>query len=172
MTDHASIPQPPPHRTLVTTPAAPDDTGAPDPGLWAALGAVDGSPAATARVHTALLAARLLVPVVSVLLARDDATGADKATEMAAPALVGTDGRRALPAFTSYDALRAWRADARPVPMAGARALAGAAAESYDAVVIDVAGPVSFVVEGAVLAALAKAAEEVLRTGAVAVVVE
>jgi hypothetical protein len=73
--------------------------------------------------------------------------------------------------FSSYDALRAWRPDARPVPMSGARVLAGAAQEGYDAVVLDVAGPVAVVVEGAELTALAPAAAQVLATGQPAVVV-
>jgi hypothetical protein len=59
---------------------------------------------------------------------------------MAVPALVAPDGARALPVFSSYDELRAWRPDARPVPMTGARVVAGAAGEGYDGIVIDVAG--------------------------------
>ena len=66
---------------------------------------------------------------------------------MAVPRLVGADGRHALPVFTSYDALRAWRADARPVPMPGEQAIAAAIAEGYDAVVLDVAGPIPHVIE-------------------------
>jgi hypothetical protein len=63
------------------------------------------------------------------------------------PRLVGADGRHALPVFTSYDALRAWRPDVRPVPMAGEQAVAGAVGEGYAAVVIDVAGPIPHTVE-------------------------
>ena len=134
-----------------TTPAAPDDDGAADPQLAAALTAAwTGGDAAA--VSLAMLRARLLVPVVASPVAGGDA-------EMAVPALVAADGRRALPVFSSYDALRAWRADARPVPMAGVRVLAGAAAEGYDGVVLDVAGPVSHTVDGADLATLAAAAE-------------
>jgi hypothetical protein len=128
-----------------TTPAAPDDTGAADPALMAAL--ADGSPAA---LGTALLTARLLVPVVALPMAGD--------AEMAVPSLVAADGRRALPVFSSYDALRAWQPDARPVPMSGVRAVAGAAAEGYDALVIDVAGPVTQTISGDELATLAAAA--------------
>jgi hypothetical protein len=60
------------------------------------------------------------------------------------PALVNDAGRRALPVFSSYNALRAWQADARPVPMSGARVMAAARAEGYDGVVLDVAGPHPF----------------------------
>jgi hypothetical protein len=140
-----------------TTPAHPDDDGAADPALAAALAAADESPERCAAARTLLLRSRLLVPVVAVAVGRA-ADGEEKAAEMAVPGLVGADGRRALPAFTSYAALRAWRADARPVPMPGARVLAGAAQEGYAAVVVDVAGPVTHVVEGADLAGLARAA--------------
>jgi len=129
-----------------TTPAAPDDGGAADPRLLAALAGDDAS-----RVSVAMLSVRLLVPVVALPVAGGDA-------EMAVPALVAGDGRRALPVFSSYDALRAWRADARPVPMPGARVVAGAVAESYDGVVLDVAGPRPHTVSGAELETLGRAA--------------
>lgn len=114
-----------------TTPAAPDDDGRVDPALEPVL--ATGTPE---EVGVALLSARLLVPVVAMR--------SDGDADMAVPALVNESGRRALPVFSSYDALRAWRADARPVPMSGARVMAGARAEGYDGVVLDVAGPHPF----------------------------
>jgi SseB protein N-terminal domain len=78
----------------------------------------------------------------------------EKTTEMALPTLIGRDGRSAILAFTSLDALTRWRPDARPVAVPAARVwLAGA--QEASAVVIDVAGPVPVTVEGARLAALA-----------------
>jgi len=133
-----------------TTPAAPDDDGAADPRLLEALAAGD-----PARIGITMLSVRLLVPVVALPMAGGDA-------EMAVPALVADDGRRALPVFSSYDALRFWRGDARPVPMPGARVVAGAVAEHYDGVVLDVAGPTSHTVSGADLDALADAATVLL----------
>jgi hypothetical protein len=127
-----------------------EDTGAPDPRLVAGLAAGD---AGTVRV--ALLSARLLVPVVAM---GEESTGA----EMAVPGLVGADGRRALPVFSGVEALAAWRSDARPVPMSGAQAVAAAQDEGYAALVLDVAGPVSHVVETADLAVLAAAARRLL----------
>jgi hypothetical protein len=112
------------------TPADPDDTGAADPALRAAIAARD-----TAAVGAALPGSRLLVPVVAV-------PDAGEAT-MAVPALVNAGGARALPAFTGLDALHAWRPDARPVPMVGARVIAAVVAEGYDGLVLDVAGPVA-----------------------------
>ena len=79
----------------------------------------------------------------------------EKASEMALPTLLGSDGRRAVLAFTCLSALTGWRPDARPVPVTG-RQVWQAGAEEADAVVIDVAGPVPFAVDGARLAALAE----------------
>jgi hypothetical protein len=147
------------------TPAAPDDAGEPDPILVDALEAGD-----TASALSRVLLARLLVPVVAERggdaasdgrLHGPDGGGAD-AAEMAVPALVGAAGARALPAFTGVEALRAWRPDARPVPMPGARVVAGAIAEGYDAVVIDVAGPHALQLVGAVLIRLGDAARRLL----------
>lgn len=153
------------------TPADPGDTGEADPALLAALAAAADGPVQEAAARTALLTARLLVPVVAVAVARDEVTGADTEAEMAVPALIGADGRRALPVFTSYDALRAWRPDARPVPMPAARVLAGAVGEGYDAVVVDVAGPGMHVLDGADLGSLAEAAARMVVGEAAAVVV-
>jgi hypothetical protein len=112
-----------------------EDVGDADPALVAALA---GGDAATIRRE--LLRARVLVPIVAM---GEESTGA----EMAVPRLIGADGRHALPVFTCYDSLRAWRADPRPVPMPGEQAIAAAMGEGYDAVIVDVAGPVTHVVE-------------------------
>jgi len=93
---------------------------------------------------------RLLVPVVAM-------PGSGEA-EMAVPALVNADGRRALPVFSSVAALQAWQPGGRPVPMAGARVIAAAAQEGYDGLVVDVAGPHSFELDAAELRALAQPA--------------
>ena len=114
-----------------TTPAAPDDRGEVDPTLAPLL-----ATGTSEEVGVALLNARLLMPVVAMKAAGE--------ADMAVPELVNEAGKRALPVFSSYDALRAWRADARPVPMSGARVMAAARAEGYDGVVLDVAGPRPF----------------------------
>ena len=80
--------------------------------------------------------------------------GSDSGAEMSLPTLVGRDGRRAIPAFTSSQALGMWRRQARPVP-AFADQVWRAAAEDACAVVVDVAGPVPMAIDGARLAALA-----------------
>jgi hypothetical protein len=111
------------------------DHGEADPALIEALGGGDG-----AAIAKALLSARVLVPIVALGTESD-------AAEMAVPRLIGADGRHALPVFSSYDALRAWRPQARPVPMPGEQAVLAAVEQGYAAVVIDVAGPVARTVE-------------------------
>jgi len=139
----------------VTRPAG--DTGGADPAVTTALAAYAAGAATEHAVLTAVAASRLLVPVVAVL-AEANADGTEKETEMALPTLIGNDGRKAVIAFTSTDTVRRWRADARPVPVPAARLWPAVAAEQADAVVIDVAGPVPLVVEGARLRALASGA--------------
>jgi len=165
-------------------PQFPGDDGAADPAVLAALGAYAAGRGSEHAALNALAGSRLLVPVVAVTTEeasgeikaagdRDaaesseagqsadgstDAPGSglrqEKSTEMALPTLVGQDGRAAVLAFTSLDALTRWRPDARPVAVPAARAWQ-AGAEEASAVVIDVAGPVPVTVEGARLAALA-----------------
>jgi hypothetical protein len=130
------------------------DDGRPDPNVTSALAAWANSAATEHAALLALSSARLLVPVVAMLTEADAETGAEKESEMALPTLIGNDGRAAIIAFTGIETLARWRPDARPVPTPAARVWAAAVAEGQ-AVVIDVAGPVPFVVEGARLAALA-----------------
>lgn len=106
----------------------PEDDGRVDPSYAEARATGDPE-----RIRAALLDSRLLVPVVAL----PGAAGSE--AEMAVPALVADDGARALPVFSSYDELRAWRPDARPVPMSGARVILGAVDEGYDGIVVDVA---------------------------------
>ena len=129
------------------------DRGAADPRVTAALAAYQAGQGSEQAALTARAAARLLVPVVAVLVDGTAAQGA-KDSEMVLPTLIGRDGRPAVLAFTSLDALARWRPQARPVPAEADRVWRAAVADGC-AVVIDVAGPVPLAVEGARLAALA-----------------
>jgi hypothetical protein len=103
--------------------------------------------------------ARLLVPVVAVLgeVEVDDAGLAhDKSSDMATVLTTAPDGRRGLLAFTSSSTMARWDPQARPVPVAARLAARAARQESADALVLDVAGPVPFAVEGESLASLAE----------------
>jgi hypothetical protein len=126
------------------------DVGAADPRLVAALEAGED-----AAIRAALLHVRLIVPLVA---RAEESTAA----QMTVPLLIGADGRRALPVFSSVDALRAWSPQARPVPVNGAEALVSAVDEGSDALVLDVAGPLTHVVETADLRLLARAASRLL----------
>jgi SseB protein N-terminal domain len=136
----------------VTKPAG--DTGAADPVVTAVLAAYAAGEATEHEALTVIAASRLLVPVVAVLAAAS-ADGTEKETEMALPTLIGNDGRKAVIAFTATDTVKRWRADARPVPVPAPNLWPAVAAEHADAVVIDVAGPIPLVIEGARLRALA-----------------
>lgn len=127
--------------------------------MTAALAAYAAGQASEHAVLAALDSARLMVPVVA-LLAAEDAPGPDglrreKSSEMALPTVIGSDGRAALPAFTSAASLARWRPEARPVPVPAAQVWQSGAKDA-SAVVIDIAGPVPFAVDGARLAALAQ----------------
>jgi SseB protein N-terminal domain len=84
------------------------------------------------------------------------ASPSEKAVEVMLITIKGSDGRIALPAFTSLDALSRWKAGARPVPASTQRVCAGALSEGADLVVIDPAGPATVELSGAVLWALAE----------------
>jgi hypothetical protein len=118
----------------------------------AALASYDEAPGSRYAATLAVLQrARLLVPVVAVLgevTQDEDGLAHDKTSDMAAVLMRGHDGRTALLAFTATESLGRWDAGARPVPVTAAAAAEAALAEGADALVVDVAGPVTFVVEG------------------------
>jgi len=146
------------HRTSIPDPGFAGDDGAADPGLATALAGWASGSTAYADALVALQAARLLVPVVAVLgeVEYDEAGLAhDKTSDMATVLLQGADGRLALLAFTGTAELAAWNPDGRPVPVAAAVAAQAALQDGAAALVVDVAGPTRFVVEGEDLEGLA-----------------
>jgi hypothetical protein len=157
------VPETPEGRRIAPLPPGfADDDGDADPRLADALAsyAVDQSaPGGQVEVCLALQSARLLVPVVAVLgeVAHDAAGLAhDKSSEMATALLTGRDGRRALLVFSSLETLSRWRTDARPVPVAARLAARSAVQEGAEALVLDVAGPVTVTLEGDLLDGLAR----------------
>lgn len=135
------------------------DIGAADAVLAASLAewSAEPGPATVARVHAALLDARLLVPVVAGSITGADAGqySSSDLGSMSLPTILGRDGRVALPAFTSLDALARWPERARPVPVAAVDVLRAVISQACSALLLDLAGPVSFVVEGQALDDLA-----------------
>jgi hypothetical protein len=144
-----------------------DDDGSAATTVSAALAAFAAGQESETAALSALAGSRLLVPVVAVMAEQlspegEQETGAggaalrgEKASEMAMPTLIGMDGRRAIPAFTSMASMRRWQPDARPVPVKAPHVWQAAVADSC-AVVVDVGGPVPLAVEGYRLAALAR----------------
>ncbi len=129
--------------------AGDDGTAAPE--TLAALQEYDAAPGTRHDATLAVLQhARVLVPVVALLgEAERDEQGLvhDKTSDMAAVLMTGRDGRSALLAFTGTDAMTRWDPRARPVPVTVAAAAEAAVTEGAQALVLDVAGPVTFVVE-------------------------
>lgn len=134
------------------------DDGIADPAVRSALALPADDPTSYGVALLALQDARLLVPVVAVLGEVEvDERGLahDKTSDMAAVLMTGADGRRALLAFTGSDSLTSWDAGARPVPVATRLAAQSAVQEGAAALVVDIAGPATAVVEGDDLTRLA-----------------
>ena len=106
-----------------------------------------------------LATARVFIPIVAQLAEEaetDSGLHADKQADMALVTLKAADGRTAMPAFTSADALSAWHPDARPVAVYAARAALSAVAEGAELMVLDPGSEVTFVVRRPGLWALAQ----------------
>lgn len=146
-------------RKNIPNPGFAEDDGTADPRLAAALAAWAADPATEPDVLAALRPSRLMVPIVALLGEVEiDAHGHkhEKTSDMAVPVVQAADGRRALPAFTSLDAMARWRADARPAPVAAPQAAMVAYSEQADTLLVDPAGPVAYRLSGARLRALAE----------------
>lgn len=144
-------------RSLPTGAFGGDDGGV-DPTLASALAHVDQGEGAAADVVAALVGARVVVAVVAVLDQGERPTAAqgDKQADMALVTLTGHDGRRALPVFSSAAALSTWDVAARPVPVSSRRAAHAALAEGCERLVLDPAGPVTFLASRSAVVALAQ----------------
>jgi hypothetical protein len=148
----------------IPDPGFSDDDGGADPHLAAALAAYDVAPEAEqADRHLEALAllhdTRVLVPVVAVLgeVEYDEQGLAhEKTSDMVAVLMTGRDGRTALLAFTASERLMEWNPEGRPVPVTARQAAQAAIQDGAAALLLDVAGPVLFAVEGEDLRALAE----------------
>lgn len=145
-------------RRTLPDPGFPGDDGAADATLALRLRGYAEGRTSYVEALAVLQGCRVLVPVVAVLgeVSHDEQGLAhDKTSDMATVLTTGPDGRRGLLAFTGTAALVAWDAEARPVPVGFADAARAALQDGATAVVVDIAGPVRFVVEEAALRALA-----------------
>ena len=146
-----------PGRTIPDPEFAEDD-GSADPALAAALAAFADDKNRYLEVFPALQRSRLLVPVLAVPGDVEvDGAGRtrEQSSDMATVLVTGRDGRQALVGFTSLESLTAWRADARPVPVLAPLVARSALEGGAAALLIDLAGPTMYIVEGDMLEALA-----------------
>lgn len=136
----------------IPQPQFPADDGSADPRLKDALAGYAVGRLGEHAVLEELFDSRLLVPVVAVLTEEEAAAAGEprreKESDMALPTLIGEDGRRGVLGFTSVATMQRWRADARPVAVYARQACQAALDEGAHALVVDVAGPIPFAVDG------------------------
>jgi protein involved in temperature-dependent protein secretion len=143
---------------VIPDPGFAGDHGEAGTALAAALAAHSDGSGTHVDALAAVRASRLLVPVVAVLgevEVDEQGLAHDKTSDMATVLLQGADGRMALLAFSGLEALHAWDPHARPVPVTARTAAQAALQDGAAAIVVDIAGPSSFVVEGQDLEGLA-----------------
>ncbi|TMR05479.1 SseB family protein [Actinomadura soli] len=144
----------------IPEPQFPEDDGGADPRLCEALAGYAAGRVGAHVVLRRLRGARLLVPIVAVLTEEEDVEPGEprreKSSDMALPTLIGDDGRRGVLGFTCTETMKAWRDDARPVAVRAGEACRATLDEGADALVVDVAGPVPFAVDGLRLHLLAE----------------
>jgi len=163
-------------RELPPTSRFAGDDGTADPRVAAVLDEHAAGRADVADVVAALAGVRVLAPVLAELDAVESVVhdghehAVDKEASAGIVALQAPDGRTALPVFTSVDAMRAWRADARPVPTDVPRAALSAVSEGWELVVVDPGGPVTVLLPRPAVWALAQGRswEPAVRGGVVA----
>ena len=156
-------------RSIQPTSQFAGDDGSVDPELAVLLEAHAAGRGSLADVVRRLAATRVLVPVlaeveVAEVVQHDGPQGStdlhvDKEASAGVVAVETPDGRRGLPVFTSVEAMRAWRAEARPVPVEAPRAALSAVSEDWSLLVVDPAGPVTVHVPRPAVWALAQGLE-------------
>jgi hypothetical protein len=147
----------PPARSI-PDPGFADDTGAVDPRVRQALTDHQVGKVSSGSVLALLQDTRLLVPVVAVLgevEVDEQGLAHDKSSDMAAVLVRAADGSTGLLAFTSVETMARWDPGARPVPVTAGTAATAAVQDGAEALLVDLAGPASYVVDGEDLARLA-----------------
>jgi hypothetical protein len=145
---------------VIPDPGFADDDGSADPRVAAALAAyAEGRAGSAPTALAALQDARVLVPVVAVLGEVEvDQQGRrhEKTSDMATVLITAPDGRTALLCFTGTGTLTAWNPEARPVAVSLRKAALSALQDGASALLVDVAGPAMFPIEGDDVRALAE----------------
>ncbi|RLY92404.1 SseB family protein [Kocuria tytonicola] len=137
----------------------PEDDGAAAPALGRALTAWREGHAPEDEVVAALSGVRVFVPIIAQVSRShitEDGLVSDKEADMALVSLQASDGRKALPVFTSTETLRAWNAQARPVAADIRRAALSAVQDGSSLLVLDPGADPAFVVRRPALWAVAQ----------------
>ncbi|WP_307861508.1 SseB family protein [Nocardioides xinjiangensis] len=149
--DPARPPQEEPPGRTIPDPGFGDDAGEADPRLARVLADHASGAATSGAVLSLLQDARLLVPVVAVLgevEVDDQGLAHDKSSDMAAVLVQAADGSTGLLAFTSTASMARWDPQARPVPVPARTAATAAVQDGAEALLVDLAGPATYVVDG------------------------
>ena len=116
------------------------DSGETPPDVAAAITAFRDGSGTFAQLANTLAGSRALIPLVTHAGDEFDADNPvmeDKIQELAVVTLAGPNGENVYPAFTSAEAMRAWKADARPIPIEFRRVALAAAGEGVDRIVVN-----------------------------------
>ena len=120
--------------------------------------AMKSEPLDKAAVFEALRSARLLVPLVATVGETglgEHGLKVDKSADLAIVAVATPDGKTAIPAFSSVQAMSTWSNEARPVPIEAIRVALAAIGEGHERVILD-AGGAAVALRRPALAALAQ----------------
>lgn len=149
-----------PRGRTIPDPGFADDFGAADPRLLEAMADHQARTTSSGAVLALLQDSRVLVPVVAVLgevELDEQGLAHDKSSDMAAVLVQAGDGGTGtgLLAFTSVETMARWDPEARPVPVTAATAATAAVQEGAEALLVDLAGPAPYIVDGDDLTRLA-----------------
>lgn len=108
--------------------------------------AAEALAAAHAEALLALSASRVLVPLLAEageLGLTPEGRVVEKSQELSIVTIASPDGRRAMPVFSSVDAMRVWNPEARPIPVPAPQAAIAAAQEATDLIIVNPGSPES-----------------------------
>ncbi len=99
---------------------------------------------AHSKALLALSDSRVLIPLLAEagdLGVTPEGRTVEKTQELSIVTVASPDGRRAMPVFSSVDAMRAWNPEARPIPVPMPQAALAAAQEQTDLIIVDAGTP-------------------------------
>ncbi|GAA1805590.1 SseB family protein [Nesterenkonia flava] len=136
------------------------DDGLAPPALQGILAQLRAGEADETAVVNTLPGLRLFAPVIASLgggqTHEDHAEVGDKEADISLVSLAASDGRRAMPVFSSVEALTAWHPEARPVAAEAERIMLAALAEGAELAVLDPGAEFTFVIRRPAVEALAQ----------------